>query len=166
MRRLVTVILSAVAFSVAPQASSDAQRQSSPPSAIARRFIGTWRLVSIEGDSGNILNRGPHPTGLIYYDATGHMAAQIMPDRPRPSWPQTQQRPTPDQARDAIVGYTAYFGTYVVDERAGTVTHHREGALNFDVVDYVRRYEFLSNDRLVLLPVDRPGTRLVWERIK
>ena len=109
-------------------------------------------------------SRGPHPTGLLIYDATGHMAAQIQPDRRRVSWPRVQ-RPTAEQALDAITGYTAYFGTYVVDEKARTITHHREGALNFDAVDYVRRYEFDSTGRLILVPVDRAETRLVWERV-
>ena len=131
----------------------------------AARLIGTWRLVSIASDSATAAMRGPHPTGLIIYDATGHMAVQIQPDRRRTSWPQGQA-PTAQQAVDAAAGYTAYFGTYVINDQAHTVTHHREGALNFDFVDYVRRYEFQGTDRLVLQPVDRPESRLVWERIK
>ena len=63
-------------------------------------------------------------------------------------------------------GYVAYFGTWSIDEQAGTVTHHREGALNFDVVDYVRRYSFDGKDHLTLAPVDRPGLSLLWERVK
>jgi hypothetical protein len=99
------------------------------------------------------------------YDATGNMAVQIQPDRRRPSWPQ-KQLPTAQQALDAVNGYAAYFGTYIVNEKDHTVTHHREGALNFDFVDYVRKYEFQGSDRLVLLPVDRLENRLVWERVK
>lgn len=132
----------------------------------AQKFVGTWRLVSIQADSlGALARSGNHPTGYIYYDATGHMAAQIQPDRQRPSWT-PRKPPTPEQAREAVTGYTAYFGTYKVDPATRTVTHHREGALNLDVVDYVRRYEFLAGDRIALMPVDRPGLRLVWERVK
>ena len=132
----------------------------------AQKFIGTWRLISIQADSlGGLARLGEQPTGYIYYDATGHMAAQIQPDRKRPSW--TAGKPlTSAEALEALTGYTAYFGTYKVDPAAHTVTHHREGALNFDVVDYVRRYEFLAGDRIALMPVDRPGYRLVWERVK
>ena len=132
----------------------------------AQKFIGTWRLISIQADSlGGLARLGEHPTGYIYYDATGHMAAQIQPDRKRPSW--TAGKPlTSAEALEALTGYTAYFGTYKVDPAAHTVTHHREGALNFDVVDYVRRYEFLAGDRIALMPVDRPGYRLVWERVR
>jgi hypothetical protein len=131
----------------------------------AARLVGTWRLVSFQSDSQTMASRGQRPTGLLIYDATGHMAVQIQPDRRRASWPQ-RLLPAPAQALDAVNGYAAYFGTYTVDEKAHTVTHHREGALNFDVVDYVRRYDFDAKGQLVLLPVDRPENQLVWERVK
>lgn len=130
----------------------------------ASLFIGTWRLVSIDADSATRSRLGARPTGLIMYDASRHMAVQIQPDRRRAAWP--PRSPTAAEALDAATGYTAYFGTYTVDDRAGTVTHHREGALNLDVVDYVRRFEFQDGGRrLVLSPVDRPGLRLAWERV-
>lgn len=131
----------------------------------AFRFVGTWRLVSMEDDGGPRATTGAHPAGLIYYDAFGNMAAQIMPDRPRPKWTDS---PTPEQAKDALTGYTAYFGTYTVDEKAGTVSHHRSGSLNPAGVgvDAVRRYEFASDERLILSPVDRPTLRITWERAR
>jgi lipocalin-like protein len=138
-------------------------RQAPAPSDPAKRFIGTWRLVSIEGGTLSS-NLGDHPTGVIYYDATGHMAAQIMTDRPRPTWTGS---PTPEQARDTLRGYVAYFGTYTIDERAGTVTHHRAGMLTPGAVDFVRKYEFVAGDRLILTPVGgTQATHLTWERFK
>ena len=138
--------------------------QSASQGADAKRFIGTWRLVSITRDGKPDPNRGEHPTGLIYYDGTGRMAVQIMPDRARPKFAGPQ--PTPDEARAALIGYTAYFGTYSVDERAHTVTHHREGNINPGALgDFVRRYEFAAGDRLILMPVESQN-RLTWERIK
>jgi len=131
----------------------------------AKRFIGTWQLVSSTSNNQTDLNRGSHPTGLIYYDGTGHMAVQIMPDRVRPKYAGSE--PTPDEAKAAITGYTAYFGTYTIDERAHTVTHHRLGNINPSAaVDAVRRYEFGPGDRLILTPVENPTTQLTWERIK
>ena len=142
---------------VTMQTSAGPQRQSAAASDIQKRFIGSWRLVSIEGPPNP--NRGARPSGLIYYDASGHMAAQIAPGRQRPTWTGS---PTPEQAKDAIMGYTAYFGTYTVDERAELVTHHREGTLVPGEVDFVRKYEFVAGDRLILTPVGGT-TRLTWE---
>lgn len=135
------------------------------PTEDAKRFVGTWRLVSIEGGSQPDRRRGANPIGLIYYDGFGNMAAQIMPDRARPKWTDS---PTPEQAKEALTGYTAYFGTYTVDEKARTVSHHRKGSLNPGSVgvDAVRRYEFASGDRVILTPVENPTIRLTWERVR
>ena len=131
---------------------------------LRKAFVGTWRLVSIEGGA-NPENRGAKPTGLIIYDAFGNMAAQIQPDRQRPKW---TGAPTPDQALQAIRGYTAYFGTYTIDDKNKTVTHHRQGMLDGGSAEYVRKFQMLSGDRIVLIPVGGTGpeTRLTWEKVK
>ena len=127
--------------------------QTVPASDDAKRFIGTWRLISATS------------TGLMYYDTLGNMAAQVMPTRVRPKYAGAQ--PTPDEAKEAITGYLAYFGTYTVDVRTHTITHHRKANINPGQVgdDAVRRYEFASGDRVILTPVDS-GNQILWERAK
>jgi hypothetical protein len=137
-------------------AQVDARRtggQAAPASEEATRFIGTWRLIS---DSS---------TGLMYYDRLGNMAAQVMPTRARAKYAGTQ--PTPDEAKEAITGYLAYFGTYSVDERAHTITHHRKANINPGQVgdDAVRGYEFVPGDRVILTPVGTVN-QIIWERMK
>ena len=143
----------------------------------ASRLIGTWTLVSYESsDPATQRYRGPKPIGLLIYDRTGHMAVQISPDRARRRFtgPQagtfTGPQPTPDEALDALSGYAAYFGTYTVDERAQTVTHTRVGNINpGGLGDFVRRFEFLTDDRVLLVPrvrTDLRAARLTWERLK
>ena len=128
----------------------------------APRLVGTWRLVSVEG-SKLAPYRGERPTGFLCYDASGNMAVQIMPDRKRSRY--AGELPTAEEARDALLGYTAYFGTYQVDEKTRTITHHRTGNINPGKFgDFVRRYEFLSDDKIVLMPVES-NAGLIWERI-
>ena len=117
------------------------------------RFVGTWRLVS------------ETTTGMMIYDSLGNMAAQVMPNRMRRK--SAAAEPTPDEAKDAITGYLAYFGTYTVDEQMRIVTHHRKGNINPGQVgdDVVRAYVFESNDRLVLTPAGSTNKR-VWERAR
>ena len=140
-------------------------------------FVGTWKLVGFESsDPDSRTYRGEQPFGLLVYDAAGNMTVQIAPDRARRPFtgPVAElfsgPRPTPDEAFDAIAGYAAYFGTYVVDERAQTVTHQRLANVNpGGLGDFVRRYEFETPDRLVLVPLERSDTRaikLTWERQK
>ena len=92
------------------------------------------------------------------------MAVQIMPSRPRRKY--TDGSPTPEEARDALLGYTAYFGRYTVQPGGRTVVHHIRGNINpGGLGNVVRRYEFLSDDRLLLSPVES-NARLTWERVK
>jgi lipocalin-like protein len=162
MRRTIASALGIALVALVLEQTTESQTRSQEE--LRKPFIGTWRLISIEG-GGNTTNRGSNPTGVIYYDATGHMAAQIQPDRPRPRWTGT---PTPEVAFERWRGYTAYFGTYTIDDTDGTVTHHREGMLDPGAVDFVRKFEFAPGDRLILTPVGGGGTpaHLTWERIK
>ena len=133
-------------------------------------FVGTWRLISIEsrGPDGNILPGpnpvgGVNPTGTVMYDAAGHVSLQIMPSG-RPSSVNILQPISPDQAKDALFGYIAYYGTYTLDEPGRVMHIHFDGSLNPSMVgtDGERFYEF-SGNRMTF----RAGanTRLSWERV-
>ena len=123
------------------------------PARDTMRFVGTWRLVS------------QTTTGMMIYDNIGNMAAQVMPNRVRRKYAAAE--PTPEEAKDAITGYLAYFGTYTVDEQTHIVTHHRNGNINPSGIgdDVVRAYVFESNDRLVLTPAGSTN-KIVWERAR
>jgi Lipocalin-like domain len=63
-----------------------------------------------------------------------------------------------------LEGYTAYFGTYLVDEQSVTVTHRRAGNINpGDMGDFVRKVEFRDN-RLILRSLDTNNLN-TWERV-
>jgi hypothetical protein len=97
------------------------------------RILGAWQLESrtVRNASGETLVDpvlGQQPTGRLFYDASGHMALQMMrPER-------AQAISVPANPRDAknprvVLGYDAYFGTYRVNDADGTITHHVEGSL-------------------------------------
>jgi hypothetical protein len=172
MRTLIClpILLGLAAVSGAPQ-----QNQ------IVSRFAGAWRLVSVEGNPPGLPGFYDRPTGMIVYLATGQVIVQIASKAGRkPFAPFNQGRlsATPEDKAAAFDSYLAYYGTFTVDEKAGTVTHHiedysvpgRQGTAN------VRWFEFRGNDRLVLIPVEdgkggliarKDATyKLTWERIK
>jgi hypothetical protein len=127
-----------------------------------QRLIGSWRHIGSTTDGKPRAERGATPKGIIIYDAHGHMACQVAPDR---DVPKAGDKPTAEEAIAALDGHIAYFGTYSVDEQARTVTHHRHGSVQpGDKSDVVRGYEFVG-DRLILRPVGTK-TEVVWERIK
>jgi hypothetical protein len=128
---------------------------------VKKKLLGAWRYVGTR-INGADWNRGPNPKGMIYYGPHGEMAAQVAPDVKRPRAGAVM---TPDEAKIALTDYIAYFGTYTIDEAAGTVTHHRQDSIQpGDSGDLVRRYEFVG-DRLVLRPPNST-MEVTWERIK
>jgi hypothetical protein len=134
-------------------------------------FVGTWSLESIEGrdESGKwvaLQDRfGPDPAGYLLYDSDGHMSVQIMKRNRRPFAGESRRDVSPEEAKEALLGYTAYFGTFSVDAEKGTVTHHRVGHIvpNQVAVDGTRFYHF-NGDLLILTPPSR-DIRLIWKRL-
>lgn len=145
------IVLAVILF--AQIGARSASGQTPPTGEDAKRFIGTWRIIS------------DTQTGLMYYDSLGNMAAQVMPRRVRQKFAGAQ--PTPEEAKDALTGYLAYFGTYTVDERARMISHHRLGNINPGQIgdDAVRGYQFASDDRLILTPAGSTN-QIIWERLK
>jgi Lipocalin-like domain len=126
------------------------------------RLIGSWRHLGSTADGKPRHGVGPPPAGIIIYDAHGHMACHVAP---LVEAPKASSEPTGDEAKAALKGRVAYFGTYSVDEKARTVTHHRQSSIQpGDKGDVVRGYEFVG-DRLILRPIGTT-TEVVWERIK
>ena len=86
------------------------------------------------------------------------MSAQLM----------RRDRPAPAAGAPSAGGYSGYYGTYTVDEKSATVTHHVQGAWTpaWIGTKQVRYYKF-EGDRLTL-EGDLSGGRakLVWERVR
>jgi Lipocalin-like domain len=128
---------------------------------VAQKLLGAWRYVGTRINGGN-WDRGANPRGMIYYGPHGEIAVQIAPDVKRTRAGAVM---TPDEAKIALTDYIAYFGTYTVDARTGTVTHHRDASIQpGDDGDLVRRFE-LDGDRLVLRALNST-LEVTWERIK
>jgi len=136
----------------------------------AQRFVGHWKLISYQQKSvsGEVTEPfGKDPIGRISYDTGGHMSAQLMRNN-RPKFSNNDPRKGTDaEIRSAFTEFAAYYGTYTVDERAGTVTHHVEGAWfpNWIGMIQVRNYEFRGNRLLLRADLPAGPIILVWERI-
>lgn len=97
-------------------------------------LVGTWELLSREDHDATGVRHvdpllGANPIAWLVYDGAGHFAAQFM-KRERtasPTTPAAVGGPNNTAARD---GYDAYFGSYSVDDAAGTVTQRLLGALS------------------------------------
>jgi hypothetical protein len=100
---------------------------------VRARMLGAWELQSrtVRRSTGEVVLDpvlGQQPTGRLIYEGSGRMALQMM----RQGRARAISQPAiPDEATNAriVLGYDAYFGTFTVDEAAGTVTHHVQGSL-------------------------------------
>jgi len=133
-----------------------------PPSADAQsgrrtreRIIGAWQLVSreVRQAGGGIVRDavlGAKPVGRLFYDASGHMSLQMMRlDRKQAI--SAPSNPADAQNARVILGYDSYFGTFRVNDAAGTVIHHVEGSLfPEDLGKDFERQLTVDGDRLTL----------------
>jgi lipocalin-like protein len=134
-----------------------------------RQIVGHYRLVKFENfDDKGAARVAEYDGGRIMYDAAGNMSAQLMRSNRKPlSSPSTE----PERAA-SYATYTAYYGRYVIDAAAGTVTHQVEGALNHNWVktDLVRWYAFSPDGKQLMLSLKNAEGRvtgtLTWERIQ
>ena len=148
-----------------------------PGQEAAKQFVGAWRLVSIEGSSRLNPRVYDRPSGILMYDASGWMSVQISYLANRPPFANRAGAGTQGEKAAAYESYTAYYGTYKVNAKEGTITHHLQDRLQPGGrgVDNVRYFERKGN-RLVLMPVEdgkggviprREATyKLTWERIR
>jgi hypothetical protein len=148
---------------------------------LARKLVGTWQLVSridltTSGERRPEPSLGEEPIALLYYDLSGHFAAQFMKrDRTMSRVPDADTAGAgagaPNNSR-AQSGYDAYFGTYTVDDARGTVTQRLLGALSAENVGQVlTRAMTVEGDTLTITlqtsaADGEPVTRtLVWRRV-
>jgi hypothetical protein len=149
-----------------------------PQDNVAQKLVGAWRLVSVEGTDPTFHFAYDRPTGVIIYDRSGWMSVQIDIKGTRKPFVNGPVGGTAEEKVAAFDNYIAYYGTYTLDLKAQTVTHHLEDASppNWRGVNNVRWFEFQGDDHLLLMPredgrggvIDRKNAtfKLHWERIK
>src|SRR5690349_18707942 len=110
---------------------------------LSTQLVGTWLLTArvdrTRGGEQRIEpSLGQDPVALLYYDDSGHFAAQFM-KRDRTSADTTDAVSTVAAKNNSRAqgGYDAYFGTYTVDDAKGTVTQRLLGALSAENVGQV-----------------------------
>ena len=142
---------------------------------LASALIGTWRLVSREdrtpvGERRVDPGLGADPLAILVYDSAGNFSAQFM-KRDRADGATAPPAAPGSNNSVAVSGYDAYFGTYTVDEEAGTVTQHLVGALSpGDVGKVVTRELRIEDDRLTIELVtssadgEALARTLIWAR--
>ena len=156
------VVLAAAGIRGAWMPSQESRGASSAKSARgASSLTGTWKLVSIEPAVGS-----SNAVGVMMLDPAGYMGLAVMQSG-RQKYAGSE--PTPAEAKSAYESFRAFFGTYVINQAAGSITVHLDGSIdpNLTGTDYQSAF-VLSGTRLTLKPRPTATGRqdtLVWERI-
>jgi lipocalin-like protein len=123
---------------------------------LASKIPGIWMLKSREDVDamGQILTDpflGRDPIGILCFGPS-HFAAQFM-KRDRSDDEDVPQRVQAENNTAAVNGYDAYFGTYSVDETAGTLATHVEGSISPVNIGktYVREVRVVGNELIIQL---------------
>ena len=123
------------------------------------RFVGTWKLLYRDTPARTGAPVRTIETGRLTYDERGNMTVQVA----REGREKLASSSDPGQVMSS---YTAYWGTYVVDEAKGTMTHQIEGSLAPGMIGRPspHHYEFSSGDQRLALT--SPGSTSTWERLR
>lgn len=135
--------VAAVAISATALAQS-ALKQTTVHASDKKRLIGAWHLVHIESPRPDGMPVDiPQPTGMLIYTRDGHISVQLM-------YPRSAGALSNEYVHN---GYEASFGSYHVDEKAHTVTHHVQGSITGNLLigkDLPRVYQFTDDGRLII----------------
>jgi Lipocalin-like domain len=150
--------LGVVVWAVAIGAATLSFSQNREGYSIRDRFVGAWRLASLEQEGADGKVHRANSTGLLVFTGDGHISVQVMERNS-----QTQTATGPEQYSQG--GYEASFGTYAIDEPAHTFTFHVEGALVKTLIgkDLPRAFELEGKQLIVKSTRPDEHWRAVWE---
>lgn len=162
----------------APSASLSTSAPSDPTLAQRHtdRFLGSWKLDSIfiRRPGGTVdypFGRGAK--GILTYNGDGRMSVGVWAADRRPFAVDDQRKGTPAENAAAMGSIIAYFGTFTVETKARTVSHHVGQAFypNWNSTTQTRFYAFDKGERRLTLktpPIPLGGKTgtlvVVWEK--
>ena len=168
---VVSLLVAVACAAPAPDEPAASDTSNATAQTIEDQLVGAWTLISWvnRGSDGSVsYPMGEQAEGQIIYTASGRMSAHLM----RPG--RTASGTSTGSSQAIQQGYFGYYGTYVVSEEEGVVTHYVEGSISPGYVgnQQRRRFEFDGPDRITLRPptstlggVERTS-ELVWERVR
>ena len=169
MKKTTALLLSVGALRIGVLAQSGQDE-----SAIRRKIVGTWKLVSEENtlkDGSKTHDYGPKGKGFLMYSADGYMCAvEMNPNRPK--W-KNPAEPTQQEKAEAFDGSYGYCGAYEIDTKHSQLVHLPEVSTGPGYLGtrQIRPYKFDGN-RMILsggAVEDQPEIAwwtVVWERVR
>jgi hypothetical protein len=120
---------------------------------IKDRFVGAWKLVSLEEASADGLLHKADCAGMFVFSLEGRASVQVIYRNARTA------------SAYAHSGYEASYGSYHIDD-ASTFTFHIDGALVRTLIgkDLRRAYQISGNHLTIKSTNPHEHWKVVWER--
>jgi hypothetical protein len=135
---------------------------------IESQLVGTWMLVAMRNEK-KVDVMGPHPMGMLVFDAAGHYTTQVMrSDLPKFAIPD-RSKATPEESQAVVRGFMALYGNYTVID-PGTINLHVVGSMlpNWDGADQKRSF-IIKGDELELTNLTNSSgdasVHAFWKRV-
>ena len=138
------------------------------------QLVGTWTLVSANQTTKEGVKSerwGPNPRGRVIFEADGRYSFMIFRSDVRKFASDNLNQSTAEEAKAAIQGMTANYGTWSVDEATKTITTNIEAASFPNLVGGTQKriISSITADELKYTnPASLIGTvdDVVWKRAK
>jgi lipocalin-like protein len=164
-RRLVLASIAGMAMiAAAPQAFSQQK-------GLQKQLIGGWTLVSAsnERDGKKVEQFGANPKGYMTFGEDGRFSYIVF----RPGSPKIaandRQKVTPTEAQAIVQNSIAYYGTYKLNEKDGSLEVNIEQSTFPNNIGQGKRMVKVAGDELTLTnpgPTAGGINRFVWKRAK
>src|SRR5579862_9902709 len=135
---------------------------------IESQLVGTWMLVGMRNEK-NVDVMGPHPMGMLVFDAAGNYTTQVMrSDLPKFAIPD-RSKATPEESQAVIKGFMALYGNYTVTG-SNTINLHVVGSMlpNWDGADQKRLFVIRGDELELTNLTNSSGDASVhafWKRV-
>lgn len=137
------------------------------------KFIGTWRLLSLEiRDANGLVNHpfGKNAVGYLIYTTEGYMSATLMKANRLPFSAGDRFSASTEELVSAALTYESYCGCYEI--KSNKVIHKVEASQfpNWIGIHQERYFEFAGNKLLLSTPPmlfsgKEQNVYVTWERI-
>jgi hypothetical protein len=140
---------------------------------LKQQIVGTWSLVSqyVDQGGGKKTERfGSKPRGMAIYERNGKFVQVIVHTSLSKVASNNAMTGTADENKAIVQGSIAYFGSYTVNDKEGTVVTHVDASSypNWDGEDQKRKVSISGDEMKFVLPTAAIGgtAYTVWKRVK
>jgi Lipocalin-like domain len=133
-------------------------------------LVGTYALVAVDNvspDGSRTQLYGPHPKGILTFDAQGRYTLQIVRDGEPKFAVDDKSKGTDAEYKTAALDANSHFGQYSVDDVNHTITFRIDAASfpNWNGTTQIRNFTLKGDLLTYVIPTPTSGTHVVGEDV-